>query len=113
MLVVEVVVEMSDHVANGLLASLRVQRVLDRLCGLNEVVDVDAGSVAEDAPERGRHAKQQRLREKHDRYPLIVADMSLNDARLTGDCLLVGQVIRTGDPAYLSSSNTTARINVH
>jgi len=107
MLVVEVVVEMSNHVADRLLASLRVQCVLDGLCRLDEVVDVDAGTIAEDAPEHARHAKQQRLREEHDRHPLIVADMSLNDARLTGNCLLIRQVIRTGNPAYLPSNNTT------
>jgi len=39
---------------------------------------------------------------------LIVADVSLNDARLTGDCLLVGQVVRAGDPAYLQPANNTA-----
>jgi len=41
-LVVEVMVEMANHVANRLLSSLRVQCVLDRLRRLNEIVDVDA-----------------------------------------------------------------------
>jgi len=107
-LVVEVVVEVPDHVANRLLASFRVQCVLDRLRRLDKVVDVDAGTVAEDAPEHARHPEQQRLREKYDRYPLIVADITLNDARLTGDSLLVRQVVRTGYPAHLLNSNTIA-----
>ena len=62
-LVIEIVVEMSNHVANRLLSSLWVQSVLDRLGRLDEVVDVDAGTVAEDAPEHARHTKQQRLYE--------------------------------------------------
>jgi len=88
-LVVEVVVEMSNHVANRLFASLRVQRVLDRLGRLDEVVDVDAGTVAEDTPEHTRHAKQKGLCEKYDRHPLIVADVTLDDTVLTRHSFLV------------------------
>ena len=61
LLVLEVVVEMADHVLDGLLAPLRVQRVLDRLGRLDEVVDVDARPVVEQAPEQARHVEQQRL----------------------------------------------------
>ena len=82
-LVVEVVVEVSYHVTNRLLASLRIQRVLDRLRRFHEVVDVDARTVAEHSPEHARHAKQQRLCEQYDRYPLVVADVALNDTWLT------------------------------
>ena len=88
-LVVEVMIEMSNHVANCLLASLRVQSVLYRLSRLYKVVDVDTGTVAEDAPERARHTKQQRLSEKYDRYPLVVADVTLNDTWLTRNSCLV------------------------
>jgi len=93
-LVVEVVVEMSNHVANGLLASLRVQCVLDRLGRLDQVVDVDAGTVAEDPPEHTRQPEQKRLRQQNDRHPLIVADVTLDDTYLARYCLLVRQVIR-------------------
>ena len=70
LLVLEVVVEMSDHVLDGLLASLRVQRVLDRLSRLDEVVDVDTGTVVEQSPEQARHVKQQRLRAAH--FPAVL-----------------------------------------
>jgi len=101
-LVVKVVVEMSDHITDRLLASLRIQRVLDRLRRFHEVVDVDAGTVAEDAPEHARHSKQQRLREQYYGYPLVVADVTLNDTWMTRYGFLVRQVIRSGYPAYLA-----------
>jgi len=56
-------VEMSNHVANRLLASFRIQCVLYCLGSLDQVVDVDAGPVVEDAPEHTRHSEQQRLRQ--------------------------------------------------
>jgi len=62
-LIIQIVVEMPNHVANRLLSSFRVQRVLDRLGRLDEVVDVDTGTIAEEAPEHARHTKQQRLRQ--------------------------------------------------
>jgi len=107
-LVVEVVVEVSDHVADCLLASFRVQRVLDRLGRLDEIVDVDAGTIAEDAPEHARHAKQQSLCQQYHRHPLIVADVTLNDTWLTRYGFLVGQVVRTRYPAHLQQVCTNA-----
>jgi len=50
-LVVEVVVEMPDHVLDCLVAALRIQRVLDRVSCLDEVVDVDARPLAEHLPD--------------------------------------------------------------
>jgi len=41
-LVLQIVIKMSDHVLDGLVAALRVQRVLDRVGRLDEVVHVDA-----------------------------------------------------------------------
>jgi len=103
-LVVEVVVEVADHVANGLLASLRVERVLDGLGCLDEVVDVDAGAVAEDTPEDARDAEEHRLREQYDRHPLIVADVTLHHAHLARYRRLVGQVVRARYPAHLADT---------
>ena len=61
-------VEVADHVLDGLLAALRVQRVLDRLGRFDEVVDVDARAIVEQAPEQTRHVEQQRLaRDRHAR----------------------------------------------
>ena len=45
LLILEIVVQMSYHVLDRLLSSLRVQRVLDRLGRLDKVVDIDAGTV--------------------------------------------------------------------
>ena len=50
-LVFQIVVEMADHVLDRLVASFRIQRVLDRLGCLDEVVHVDSGSVAAYAPD--------------------------------------------------------------
>ena len=49
-LVFQIVVKMADHVLDRLVASFRIQRVLDRLGRLDEVVHVDTGSVAAYAP---------------------------------------------------------------
>lgn len=97
-------VEMSNHVPDRLLAAFRVERVLDGLGGLDEVVDVDAGPVAEHAPEHARHTEQQRLYQQHDRHPLVVADMTLDDTGLSRYRRLVGQVVRTRYPAHLAYS---------
>jgi len=48
---------MADHVLDGLLASFRVQRVLDRLGCLDKVVDVDAGTVVQQSPEQTRNVE--------------------------------------------------------
>jgi len=50
-LILQVVIQMSDHVFDGLVAALRVQGVLDRVCRLDEVVHVDTGPLAEQLPE--------------------------------------------------------------
>ena len=44
-LVLEVMVEVADHVLDGFLATLWVESVLDSLIGVDEVVDVDTGTV--------------------------------------------------------------------
>lgn len=51
-LIFEIVVEMSDHVLDGLLTSLGVERVLDRLGSVDQVVDVDTRPVVQRAPEQ-------------------------------------------------------------
>jgi len=61
LLVLEVMVEMSNHVFDRLFSSLRVQSVLDRLGSLDEIVDVDAGTVIQQSPKQTRQVKQQRL----------------------------------------------------
>jgi len=49
-LVVKVMVKMANHVLDGLVATFWVQRILDRLGRLDEVVDVDTRSLTEDLP---------------------------------------------------------------
>ena len=57
LLVLEVVVEVADHVLDGLFAAFRVQRVLDRLGRLDEIVDVDARTVVQQSPEQARYVE--------------------------------------------------------
>ena len=99
-LIVQVVIHVTDHVLDRLVASFRIQRVLDRLGRLDEVVHVDSGSVAEDAPEQARDVEQERLDEQHHRHPLVVADVTLQCSRHPGQACL-RQVVRVRHPADL------------
>ena len=74
-LVVQVVIEVADHVLDRLVAAFRVQRVLDRLGRFHEVVDVDAGSVAAYPPDDAGKVEQEGHDEENDRDPLVVADV--------------------------------------
>jgi len=64
-----------------------LERVLDGrpIRSLGEVIDVDAGALAEDAPEEARSVEKERLDQEHHRYPLVVADVVLDGARLKPD----------------------------
>ena len=99
-LVVQVVVEMPDHVFNGLVAALRVQRVLDRVGRLHEVVNVDAGTFAEHLPDDRRQVEQESLDQQHDRHPLVVTQVLLDGTLLAGDYPF-RQVVGVGNPADL------------
>jgi len=82
--VLQVVVDVADHVLDGLVAPLRVQRVLDRVGRLDEVVHVDARPLDEQAPEDARQVEEERLDEEEDGKPLVVAEVLLDGARLPG-----------------------------
>jgi len=101
-LVVEIVVQMADHVLDGLVAALRIQSVLDRVGRLYEVVDVDAGPLAKHLPDDRRQIEEKGLYQQHDRHPLIVAEMLLDGAFLAGDYPL-RQVVGVRNPAYLNT----------
>jgi len=99
-LVLQIVVQMPDHVLDGLVAALRVQRVLDRVCRLDEVVDVDSRPLAEEPPEDARQVEEKCLDEQKDGNPLVIAEVLLDGAWLTGD-RVVWQVIRIRHPTHL------------
>ena len=99
-LVLQVVVEVSDHVLDGLVAPLRVQRVLDRVGRLDEIVDVDAGPLAEQTPEDARQIEEKRLDEKENGNPLIIAEVLLDGTWLAGN-RVIWQVVGVRHPAYL------------
>ena len=91
---------MPDHVLDSFVASFRVQRVLDRFGGFDEVVDVDAGAIRADAPNHAGHVVEQRLHQQHHRHPLVVADSSSRRALLPGQ--RVGfEVVGVREPAVL------------
>ena len=50
-LVVQIVIKMADHVFDGLISPLWIESILDGFGRFHQVVDVDTGSVAEDAPD--------------------------------------------------------------
>ena len=91
---------MPDHVLDRLVSALRVQRVLDRLGRLHEIVHVDTGPIAEDAPEQARDVEEEGLDQQHDGDPLVVADVLLASAR-NARYRVVGHVVGVRDPAHL------------
>ena len=76
-LVLQVVVEMPHGVLQRLVATFRIQCLLDRLRRLHQVLDVNTGPVAEDAPQQTGQVEQEGLYEQHDRDPLVVPDVAL------------------------------------
>jgi len=89
------------RVLDGLLASLGVQRVLYSVGSLDEVVDVDAGPLAEHPPDEARSVEEERLDQQHHRHPLVVTDVVLDGARLQPYWRTLRYVVRIRYPAYL------------
>ena len=99
------------NLLDGLFSSFRIEGVLDSVRSLDEIVDVDAGAFAEDAPDDARHVEEERLDEQHHRNPLIVADVVLDGARLQPDRGIFGRnVVRVGYPAHLPGDVYSARL---
>jgi len=91
---------MSDNILDGLGAALRIQRVLDRIGRLHEVVDVDAGPLAEQPPEDAWQVEEERLDKEKDGNPLVVAEILPDGTRLAGNRVF-RQVIGIRHPAHL------------
>ena len=81
-LIVQVVIQMPDHVLDRLVPPLRVEGVLDRLGGFDEIVDVNSRPFAEDPPHEAGYVEHERLHEKQQWYPLVVPDVLLEGSRL-------------------------------
>ena len=98
-LVVQVVIQMTDHVLDRLITPLRVQGILDRLRRLHQVVHVDPWAITEHPPQKARQVEQEGLKKKHDGNPLVVTQVLLQGTRLTSYGML-WQVVGVWDPAY-------------
>ena len=86
-------VHVSDHVLDRLITALRVQRVLDRVGRLDQVVYIDAGPFAEHLPEQTGQVEEKRLDQQEHGNPLVVAEILLDSTRLTGN-RVIRQVVR-------------------
>ena len=82
-LVIQIVIQMANHVLDGLVPPLWIQGILDGFCCLYEVVDVDTWSVTKDSPEEAWQVEQEGLDKQYNRNPLVVSYVLLNDARLS------------------------------
>jgi len=92
---------------DGLFAPFWVECVLDGVCSLDEVVDIDSRALAENAPDQTRSVEEERLDKQHHRHPLVVADVVLDGARLHADWTTLWYVVRVCYPAYLHSVRTS------
>lgn len=82
-LILQIVVEVSDHVLDRLVPALRIESVLDRVRRFDEVVDVDSRTFAEDPPDEAGQIEEEGLNEKKDGNPLVVTDVLLHRTHLS------------------------------